>query len=60
VVVVYTAESEFQPLSQGRGVAMFVCALATNRPALAKTAWFGVRDLDEARPADLLQADTKC
>jgi len=59
VVVVYTADSEFQPLSQGSGVAMPGQAVATNCHVLAKAAWIVVRDRDEPRPASLLQADTE-
>lgn len=59
VVVVYTADREFQPLSQGSGVAMPGQAVATNCHVLAKAAWIVVRDQDEPRPASLLQTDTE-
>ena len=59
VVVVYTADSEFQPLSQGSGVAMPGQAVATNCHVLAKAARIVVRDRDAPRPASLLQADTE-
>ena len=59
VVVVYTADRGFQPLSQGSGVAMPGQAVATNCHVLAKAAWIVVRDRDEPRPASLLQTNTE-
>lgn|GEM_PF-2832785 len=59
VVVVYTADRGFRPLSQGSGVAMPGQAVATNCHVLAKAAWIVVRDRDEPRPASLLQTDTE-
>ncbi len=59
VVVVYTTDSELQPLSQGSGVAMPGQAVATNCHVLAKAARIVVRDRDAPRPASLLQADTE-
>lgn len=58
VVVVTTANAQYQPLSQGSGVAMPGQVVATNCHVLAKAAWIVVSERDEARPASLYKVDT--